>query len=52
MSKDNKFHGCTKHIDIRCHFIHKAIVAWNVVVEYVAMEDNIADMFTKALQQK
>ena len=52
LSKDNKFHGGTKHIDIRYHFIREAIAARNVVVEYVATEDNIADVFTKPLQWK
>ena len=40
------------NIDIRYHFICKAVTAWNIVVEYVDMEDNIADVFTKVLQWK
>ena len=49
LSKDNIFHRCTKHIDIRYHFFCKAVTVQNVVVEYVVIEDSIVDMFTKVL---
>ena len=31
-TKDNKFHACTKHIDVHYHFIHKAVEDGKVVV--------------------
>ena len=46
---NNKFHTCTKHIDIRYHFIHKAVEEELIVVKYVPTSENIADRFTKPL---
>ena len=49
LSKDNKFHSRTKHIDIRYHFIHEAVEDGKLAVAYIPTEDNPADIFTKAL---
>ena len=49
LSKDNKFHARTKHIDIRYHFIREAIEDRKVSVIYVPTDDNPADIFTKPL---
>ncbi|KAJ3532326.1 hypothetical protein NM688_g7442 [Phlebia brevispora] len=48
-SKLNVFHGRSKHIDIRHHFIRDCIEANEVKVIYCATNDNIADLFTKPL---
>ena len=32
LTKDNKFHACTKHIDVHYHFIHKAVEDGKVAV--------------------
>ena len=42
-------HQRTKHIDIRFHFIRDAIRSGKIIVKYVGTDENIADMFTKAL---
>ena len=39
LAKDNKFHSQTKHIDLQFHF----------TITYVPTEENMADIFTKAL---
>ena len=49
LSKDNKFHARTKHIDIRHHFIHEAIEDGKLSVVYIPTDDNPADIFTKPL---
>ena len=49
LAKDNKFHAWTKHIDLRYHFIHEAVEDGKIVVKYVPTDDNILDVFTKAL---
>jgi len=51
LSKDNKFHACTKHINIRYHYICEAIENKNIILPYIPTEDNIADIFTKALSK-
>lgn len=49
LSKDNKFHSCTKHIDLRYHFIREAVENGKIKMEYLPSGDNIADIFTKPL---
>ena len=49
LSKDNKFHAWTKHIDICYHFIHEAVEDRKIQVEYIPTDDNVADIFTKPL---
>ena len=49
LAKDNKFHTCTKHIDMCYHFICKAVEDGKVVVQYIPTGDNISNIFTKPL---
>ena len=49
LSKDNKYHSWTKHIDIRYHFIHEVVKDSKVEVNYILTEENIGDIFTKPL---
>ena len=49
LSKDNKFHARTKHIDLRYHFIREAVEDGKINVKYVPTNDNVSDIFTKAL---
>lgn len=46
---DNQFHACTKHIDIRHHFIREHIQEGSITLLHCASEDNLANMLTKAL---
>lgn len=39
----------TKHIEARYHFIRDAVKNKDVELKWVALKDNIADLFTKAL---
>ena len=49
LSKDNKFHSRTKHIDLRYHFIREAVEEGKINVEYIPTTENVTDVFTKAL---
>ena len=49
LAKDNKFHSRTKHIDLRYHFVREAVEEERIVVGYIPSEDNVVDIFTKAL---
>ena len=43
--------SCTKHINIRYHYICKLVVAKKVELQFVPGEMNPANMFTKNLQK-
>ncbi|KAA3476864.1 Copia protein [Gossypium australe] len=45
----NTQHSTTKHIDIRHHFIRELVEEGKVELEYVKIENQLADLFTKAL---
>ena len=49
LAKDNKFHACTKHIDVCYHFTHEAVEDGKVAVQYIPTGDNISNIFTKLL---
>ena len=48
MAKNPMFHKRSKHIDIKYHFIRNEIQLGTINLEYVASEDNVADIFTKS----
>jgi len=43
------FHACSKHIDIRHHFVCEHLASNEVILNHCASEENVADMFTKPL---
>lgn len=49
LMKNPVFHGRSKHIDIRYHFIRECVEHGQIIVEYVNSKDQRADIFTKAL---
>ena len=49
LAKDNKFHLCTKHIDLCYHFICEAVEDKRIKMEYIPTGENVADIFTKPL---
>jgi hypothetical protein len=48
-SKNSGHHSRSKHIDIQHHFVREKIISNEITVQYCASEDNLADIFTKAL---
>lgn len=50
LSKNPVFHGRSKHIDIKFHFIRDLVREKEIVVEYCQTEDQVTDIFTKPLK--
>jgi len=51
LAVDDNYHACTKHINIRYHFIRQCIM-WKVInLVYCPTNDMTADILTKALLQ-
>ncbi|KAL0461125.1 UNVERIFIED_CONTAM: Retrovirus-related Pol polyprotein from transposon TNT 1-94 [Sesamum latifolium] len=50
-AKDPKYHGRTKHIDTRYHFIRDSIAQGEVILRHIPTNDMIADPFTKPLRR-
>ena len=50
VSKNNIKSERTKHIDIKYHFIHPVIEEGVVKLQWIPSIDQLADIFTKALQ--
>jgi hypothetical protein len=46
------FHARTKHIEVHYHFIREKVVASEIDLIYVSIEDQVADIFTKVLGAK
>jgi len=49
MTKNHVHHNRTKHIAIKYHFIREAKTNMKIRLEYCPTEDQIANIFTKAL---
>ena len=49
MAKNQKYHGRSKHIDIKFHFVREQVAAGSVDLKYCRSEDMIADILTKGL---
>ncbi|KAL8148384.1 hypothetical protein AgCh_005672 [Apium graveolens] len=45
--KNQAYHGRTKHIDVKYHFIREVVSERNILVKKVSTHDNPADMLTK-----
>ena len=43
------YHARTKHIEVHYHFIREKILAKEIDLIHVSIEDQVADIFTKAL---
>ena len=52
ISKNPVFHSCTKHIHIRHHFMRDNVELGLISMGHVRTEDQIADIFTKALDRR
>jgi hypothetical protein len=50
LMKNPIFHGCSKHIDTKYHFIRECVKG-QVVIEFVRTDEQRADALTKACQQ-
>jgi len=43
------YHAKTKHIEVHYHFIREKIIAKKIDLIHVNIEDQVVDIFTKAL---
>lgn len=43
------FHGRSKHIDIRYHFIRECVERGEIILKHISREEQCADILTKAL---
>lgn len=49
LAKNHVFHGRSKHMDIRYHFIRECVERGEVVLKHVSSSDQRADIMTKAM---
>jgi hypothetical protein len=49
LATNNKFHSCTKHINLQYHFVRFHVQHRTFTLIYCPMDNNIADVLTKAL---
>ena len=52
MAKNPQFHGRTKHISIKYHFIREQVEKKAVELKYCPREEMVADMLTKGLAKE
>lgn len=50
LSKHPMFHGTSKHIEVRFHYLRDLVSGGMVRLSYFSTEDQIADIFTKPLK--
>ncbi|MCO5611582.1 hypothetical protein L7F22_065835 [Adiantum nelumboides] len=46
------FHARTKHIKVHYHYVRERLSAREISLAYVPTQDNLADLFTKALSRE
>jgi hypothetical protein len=49
LAKNPTFHGRAKHIKVRHHFLRDHIENGDIVMKYIDIERQLADIFTKPL---
>lgn len=49
IANNSVFYKHTKHIQVECHSIHETLRCHEIFVPYISIEDQIADVFTKAI---
>lgn len=48
LAKNPVFHGRSKHIDVRYHFIRECVERGEIILNHVSSEEQRADVLTKA----
>lgn len=49
LTRNPVFHGISKHIDIKFHYIRDLVTEGEILLDFCKSEDQIADIFTKPL---
>lgn len=51
LAKNSIFHGKRKHVETRFHFMRDQVNKNELIVEYCPTQDQLTDLFTKALKR-
>lgn len=51
LAKIPVFHGRSKHIDVRYHFIRECVDRGDIIIKYVSTEEQRADILTKSMSK-
>mgnify|MGYP006957856512 CR=1 FL=1 len=51
LAKNLVFHATTKLIEVHYHYVHEKVIEGVVDLKYFKIEDQIANVFTKALRK-
>lgn len=49
LTKNLIYHSRTKHIEVKYHFIRDHVTRWDIVLDYIEIKSNLADIFIKSL---
>ncbi len=52
VARNHVFHACTKHIEVHYHYVRERFSTGENSLAYVPTQDNIVDLFTKALPRE
>ncbi|KAH7277366.1 hypothetical protein KP509_39G047300 [Ceratopteris richardii] len=52
IARNPVFHAWTKHIEVHYHYVRERLHAGDIDLLYVLTQDNVADIFTKALPRE
>ena len=50
LTKNSMFHGRSKHISIKFHYVRELVKNQEIELEFCRSEDQVADIFTKPLK--
>ncbi|KAH7422711.1 hypothetical protein KP509_12G021500 [Ceratopteris richardii] len=52
VAQNPMFHARTKHIEVHYHYVRERFHVGDIDLVYVPTQDNVADIFTKALPRE
>ncbi|MCO5550317.1 hypothetical protein L7F22_003801 [Adiantum nelumboides] len=50
--RNSIFHARTKHIEVHYHYVRERLLAGEISLAYVPTQNNLVDLFTKALSRE